>query len=100
MAEALAAEGAPFLPGDSRPIYHNPVFEPRNLSSALCPEVLAKYRDRVQQNDPGCPRAEEACTRTLILRHQVLLGGRRDMDDIIEALAKVKRLCLQLTQEQ
>ncbi len=97
LAAALAAEGVPFLPGDTAPIYHNPVFRPENLTQFLCPEVLERYRTVVNLDDPGCPQAEEACNRTLILRHQVLLGSREDMDDILEALAKVRRLCPQLT---
>jgi hypothetical protein len=39
--------------------------------------------------NPGCPATEQACNRTLILRHQVLLGQSADMDDIIEALWKI-----------
>ena len=33
--------------------------------------------------------AEDACKRTLILRHQVLLGDTEGMDHISDALAKV-----------
>jgi hypothetical protein len=50
---------------------------------------LEHYRKAVNLDDPRCPATEEACNRTLILRHQVLLGEPGDMDDIIEALWKV-----------
>jgi dTDP-4-amino-4,6-dideoxygalactose transaminase len=91
LCRALNAEGAPFVPGDAHPIYRQPVFQPANLAGALCPQVLERYRQAVDPNDPGCPQAEEACRRTLILRHQVLLAQREDMDHILEALSKVQR---------
>lgn len=72
MCRILNAEGIPFVPGDSKPVYRNPVFEPLAL-----------------RTPPDCPMAEEACRRTLILRHQVLLGDPEDMDDISNALGKV-----------
>jgi len=95
LSRLLVAEGVPFLPGDSTPIYRQPVFQPENLEGAVCPGVLKEYRRRVNLSDPGCPNAEFACRTTLVLRHQVLLGDRRDMNDIVEALAKVQRLCYQ-----
>jgi hypothetical protein len=51
--------------------------------------VLDQYKQAVDLANPQCPEAEKACTCTLILRHQVLLGSESDMDDIIEALGKV-----------
>jgi hypothetical protein len=60
-----------------------------NLRKYVCAEVLEHYRQAVDLSNPRCPATEEACNRTLILRHQVLLGQSADMDDIIEALWKV-----------
>jgi hypothetical protein len=40
-------------------------------------------------NDAVCPEVEKACRCTLILRHEILLGGRKDMDDIVAALWKI-----------
>ncbi len=91
LCQALNAEGIPFVSGDAHPIYRQPVFQPANLAGALCPQVLERYRQAVDLKDPGCPQAEEACRRTLILRHQVLLAERDDMDHILEALSKVQR---------
>lgn len=92
LCEALVAEGIPFIPGDAHPLYHNPVFSPDNLSGSLCPEVLKSYLGRIDLSQMGCPQTEQACRRTLILRHQVLLGTRLDMGDIIAAMDKVQRL--------
>jgi dTDP-4-amino-4,6-dideoxygalactose transaminase len=86
---ALNAEGIPFVPGDRKPLYAHPVFEVKNLSTSLSPEVIKRYQKAVDLAHPDCPATEQACNRTLILRHQVLLGQSADMDDIIEALWKV-----------
>ena len=89
LCQALNAEGIPFVQGDRKPLYAHPVFEVENLSPYLCDEVLEHYRKAVDLDNPRCPATEKACNRTLILRHQVLLGEPGDMDDIIEALWKV-----------
>jgi dTDP-4-amino-4,6-dideoxygalactose transaminase len=91
LCKALNAEGIPFLPGDQEPIYHNPVFEAENLRRFVSGEILERYMERMDPAGFRCPAAEEACTRTLLLRHQVLLAGREDMDDIAEALWKVRK---------
>ena len=91
LCQALNAEGIPFVPGDRKPLYCHPVFEVENLAELLCPQVLERYRQAVDLEHPECPVTEEACESTLILRHQVLLGEQRDMDDIVEAVWKVQR---------
>jgi dTDP-4-amino-4,6-dideoxygalactose transaminase len=90
LARALAAEGVPFIPGDSVPLYRHPVFEADNLKGAISSQTLEHYRRAVNIQDPGCPVAEAACRSTLILRHQVLLAEESDMNDIAEAMAKVQ----------
>jgi dTDP-4-amino-4,6-dideoxygalactose transaminase len=91
LCEALNAEGIPFVPGDRKPLYRHPVFEWENLADSLCPQVLERYRESMTASPPDCPATEAACTCTLILRHQVLLGEPRDMDDIVEAVWKVHK---------
>lgn len=91
LCEVLNAEGIPFVPGDRKPLYRHPVFEVENLRDHLCPPALERYREALDRFGAGCPATEEACGCTLILRHQVLLGEERDMDDILEALWKVHR---------
>jgi dTDP-4-amino-4,6-dideoxygalactose transaminase len=90
LARALVAEGIPFLPSDSVPLYRHPVFDPDQLQGAVPSQTLEHYRQAVDLRDPRCPVVEEACRRTLILRHQVLLAEQADMDDIVEALGKVQ----------
>ena len=89
LCQVLNAEGIPFVPGDRKPLYAHPVFQVKNLSRTVSAEVVEHYHQAVDLNDPRCPVTEKACDRTLILRHQVLLGEAGDMDDIIEALWKV-----------
>jgi len=88
---ALNAEGIPFVPGDRKPLYRHPVFQPENLADYLCPQVLERYIKAVDLVHPDCPATEEACERTLLLRHQVLLGEPEDMDDIVAAMRKVQK---------
>jgi dTDP-4-amino-4,6-dideoxygalactose transaminase len=90
LARALAAEGIPFVPGDAMPTYRHPVFRAENLAPSLPAATLEHYRKAFDLDNPGCPNAESACERTLILRHQVLLAPAAAMAQIAEALAKVQ----------
>ena len=89
--EALQAEGIPFVPGDRKPLYRHPVFEVESLSDHLCPLALERYQKALDLLGSGCPVTEESCGCTILLRHQVLLGQEKDMDDILEALWKVHK---------
>jgi dTDP-4-amino-4,6-dideoxygalactose transaminase len=91
LCEVLNAEGIPFVPGDRKPLYRHPVFRVENLVDHLSPTALERYGKAVDLLQPGCPATEEACGRTILLRHQVLLGEERDMHHIIEALWKVSK---------
>ena len=72
-------------------MYRHPVFEIGSLAEYLSPQVLARYREAVDLERLSCPQAEEACRRTILLRHQVLLGSEKDMEDIVEAVHKVQK---------
>ena len=91
LCEVLNAEGIPFVPGDRMPLYRHPVFEIQNLAAHLGPRFAERYREAVNPAEWQCPAAEEACTCTMLLRHQVLLGTERDVDDIIEAFLKIRK---------
>lgn len=98
LCKALNAEGVPFLPGDEAPTYSQPIFRPDNLRQSLPADTLHHYIAACNAAEPGCPVAEEACRCTLILRHQVLLGDPADMEQIAEALAKVRAHAHELAQ--
>jgi dTDP-4-amino-4,6-dideoxygalactose transaminase len=90
LCEVLNAEGIPFVPGDRMPLYRHPVFEIQNLAEYLGLHLAERYRKIVNPTDLDCPAAGEACTCTILLRHQALLGAERDTDDIIEAFLKIR----------
>jgi dTDP-4-amino-4,6-dideoxygalactose transaminase len=90
VARALSAEGVPFIAGDTDPIYRHPVFRAEELTRDVHPEQLEHFRQVFDRDQPGCPEAEDACRRTLILRHPVLLADRGDMDDVAEAVNRVQ----------
>jgi dTDP-4-amino-4,6-dideoxygalactose transaminase len=90
LCEVLNAEGIPFVPGDRMPLYRHPVFDIQNLAEYLGPHFAERYREAINSTELECPAAEEACTCTILLRHQVLLGTEQDMDDIIKAFLKIR----------
>jgi dTDP-4-amino-4,6-dideoxygalactose transaminase len=70
---ALKAEGVPFKPTYPHPLYRNRVFTPEQQRLYL-------------------PIAERVCREGVWLSHNALLGSRNDVDDLVEALHKVRRL--------
>jgi dTDP-4-amino-4,6-dideoxygalactose transaminase len=69
---ALKAEGAPFKATYPHPLYRNSIFSP-------------------QQQKLFLPVAERVCREGVWLSHNALLGNRSDVDDLLEALHKVRR---------
>jgi dTDP-4-amino-4,6-dideoxygalactose transaminase len=90
LCEVLNAEGIPFVPGDRIPLYRHPVFELRNIEEYLGPAHAKRYQETIKPSKLECPAAEKACTCTILLRHQVLLGTEQDMDDIVKAFLKIR----------
>ena len=89
---ALAAEG---VPADGRFYESLPVSELLRPDPARYPawsEALAR------KPAADCPNAERAAYRESVwLPHQVLLGTKADVDDIVEAVLKVQRRADDLT---
>lgn len=83
--EALRAEGIPASPGYTLPLYRQPVF----LNKAFGPR--GKTVDLpIDYGTFSCPETERACReQALWLTQNVLLGERRDMDDILTAIDKI-----------
>ncbi len=84
--EAMQKEGIPTSPGYSIPLYKQPVFAkkafgPRGRGIDL----------PVDYAGMSCPETEKACYEEAIwFTQNVLLGTKEDMDDIIEAVGKIK----------
>lgn len=85
--EALRAEGVPCSPGYGLPLYRQPLFE------QLAFGPFTGYRQTVPDLDytrVSCPVTERACREEAVWFTQpMLLGTQADMDDIVEAVAKV-----------
>jgi dTDP-4-amino-4,6-dideoxygalactose transaminase len=75
---AMAAEGIPCSSGYASPLYRNPMF------------AEMQYPD-------ACPVAERACSEAVWFEHRLLLGTRRDIDDIVLAAARIYDCRSQLT---
>jgi len=88
--KALEAEGIPASPGYPKPLYKQTAFQQINQvplrSQSTWPGADVSYRDVV------CPVAERLCAGEMVwLTHEVLLGTRRDMEQIVEAVQKIHR---------
>jgi dTDP-4-amino-4,6-dideoxygalactose transaminase len=90
---ALAAEGIPCMGGYSHPLYRNPMFVNKDFYPRGCPLTcghreadvdFAKYAEL-------CPVAEKACAAEAVwLEHRLLLGSQQDVDDIADAVEKIR----------
>jgi len=90
--QALNAEGVPCMGGYSHPLYRNPVFLNKNFYPRGCPLTCGHYNHDVNFADYEklCPVSERACREEAIwLEHRLLLGSRKDMDDIADAVEKI-----------
>ena len=76
--KALIAEGIDCTPGYERPL----------TDEGALKSVSEAYPDLVRRLP--CPRVEHACRRSVWFYQSMLLGSREDMDDIVEAVGKIR----------
>jgi len=90
---ALRAEGITDLhPGYSLPAYRQPVMLAKNFGLAKPPFLNGSQAAVPDYASVTCPVTEYLCDHeALWLRQNVLLGERRDLDDIVAAMNKVQR---------
>jgi dTDP-4-amino-4,6-dideoxygalactose transaminase len=91
--EALAAEGIPCMGGYSHPLYRNPMFLNKDFYPRGCPLTCGHYNQEVDFSRFAelCPVAEKACaTEAVWLEHRLLLGTQQDVDDIADAVEKIR----------
>ena len=90
---ALRAEGIPDLhAGYSLPAYRQPVMLAKNFGLAKPPFLNGSQAAVPDYASVTCPVTEHLCDHeALWLRQNVLLGERRDMDDLVAAMDKVQR---------
>ncbi len=88
-AQAVSAEGIPV--GVYTVAINREPFIEDNLSSRGFQTVFSKKRLERYREQNHCPKNDELCATHLVFGHEVLMGTRRDMDDVVEAFAKVQR---------
>lgn len=91
--QALAAEGIPCMGGYSQPLYKNPMFLRQDFYPKGCPITCGHYDRTIDYAafSETCPVSEHACADEAVwMEHRPLLGTRRDMDDIVAAIEKVR----------
>lgn len=93
--DALKAEGIPCSPGYSLPLYKQPVYLEKNFGAYM--------QEAAKEIDFGAmhlPETEKACDEEAVwFTQNVLLGDRKDMDDIVRAIAKIRERRRELAQE-
>ncbi len=85
--EALRAEGIPVQPVYPYPLYRNPLFRGENLPPCQC----GSWRAAQDYSSLFCPESERLCGEGVWLEHNLFLGTRGDVDDILAACHKVQR---------
>jgi dTDP-4-amino-4,6-dideoxygalactose transaminase len=91
--EALRAEGIPANPGYTRALHEHPMF--RHPARALGEKAYAAFSHAYGQplgfRDVHCPVAERLCrTETVWLSQSLFLGDAADMDDVADAILKIR----------
>lgn len=71
--------------------------QPLHQNQLYCPEtkhrhhLSEEYVKRLSLSESTFPSAEDHYKNSLVFHHRILLGTQQDMDDIVEAFAKVKK---------
>lgn len=84
--QALNAEGIPMHPGYA-PLHRQALFTNKNFAS------MTGYKHCIPDIDyksVQCPNSEKASNECCWMHHAVLLGEKNDMDDIVNAILKIK----------
>jgi dTDP-4-amino-4,6-dideoxygalactose transaminase len=84
--DALRAEGIPFQPVYPYPLYRNPVFSSRQLPPCRC----TNWRAPQHYESLQLPETERICQEGVWLEHNLFLGTKKDVDDILKAIEKVR----------
>jgi dTDP-4-amino-4,6-dideoxygalactose transaminase len=87
--EAVGAEGIPMARGYN-PLYREPLFQ-QGWNPESCPFACKFYGGKVDYTTVNCEVTERVCsTEGWWLYQSSLLGTKRDMDDIVAAIEKVR----------
>jgi dTDP-4-amino-4,6-dideoxygalactose transaminase len=90
---ALQAEGIPLKATYPHPLYRNPVFAKERGALSRCGDWHASQDyERLH-----LPVSERVCREGVWLSHNALLGDKSDVDDVVEALHKVRKMASTLS---
>jgi dTDP-4-amino-4,6-dideoxygalactose transaminase len=85
----MNAEGIPV--GSSSPPLNTEPYLERQLSGRGYQKIYSRERLARYREQNVLPRNDELCATHLVMPHEVLMGTKADVDDIVEAFAKVQR---------
>jgi len=88
--EAVTAEGAPLSIGYTMPLYDNPLFRREAQGPSGCPSSCPYYGKPSDYTKVHCPNAEVLCREVVWIKQSPLLAEQGDMQDIVDAVAKVR----------
>ncbi|MEN6642535.1 MAG: DegT/DnrJ/EryC1/StrS family aminotransferase [Armatimonadia bacterium] len=87
--KALSAEGIPVGPGYN-PLYREGMFT-AGWDPSRCPFSCKDYHGKVDYSKVECPVCEHICSDgSFWMGQSTLLGTTRDMDDVADAILKIK----------
>ena len=88
---ALKAEGVPCSTGYPFPLYKNPMFQRAMKGPSGCPVTCPYLKsDPVDYRELYLPVVERTCREYVGMPHQLLLGTKRDMKQVITAFRKTR----------
>jgi dTDP-4-amino-4,6-dideoxygalactose transaminase len=95
---AMQAEGISGIHGGySLPAYRQPLMQAENFGLATPPLFHGVHLQPPDYRQVHQPVTERACMEEAIwIRQNMLLGERRDMEDIVAAMQKIQRYCHEL----
>jgi len=93
--KAVQAEGIPVRLGYiTEPLNKHRIFQ--NSRIPKCPLGCKYYNGEIDYSKLHLPVAEQACDESVWIPQNVLLGTRKDMDDVIHAIEKVYENSIEL----
>jgi perosamine synthetase len=96
--KALGAEGVPASGGYS-PLNKEPFLETA-LSTPGMRKLYSKQQLDITLDRSRCPENDRLCSEAIWLTQTMLLGPRKDMDDVADAVRKVQAHAAQLVKER
>jgi len=85
--EAMNAEGIPLWNGTDSPLQNDTLFV---TDPSKCPLSCHEYGKRMDYSRVSTPVAEQVSKEAVSFGQRMLLGTKEDMDDIVQAVLKIK----------